>query len=101
MKFALSLLAAALILSPLARAEAPREEVATLIKQLGDDNPKTRDEASQKLRKLKKEALGALAEAQKSDDPEIAARAQAVKTQIEEDLNPKPKATPSNMSTTI
>jgi hypothetical protein len=73
-----------------AAAAAAKDEVPALIRQLGDDSPKVRDEASQKLRRLGQVAMPALTEAQKSDDPEVSSRAQAVARQIEEDGKPTP-----------
>src|SRR5829696_8978624 len=92
------LLATLFLLAPLAQAADPAEkpskdDIPTLIKQLGDDNPKLRDQASQQLRKVGKDALPALTEATKSDDPEVVSRAQSVTRQIDEDLHPKPKPT--------
>jgi hypothetical protein len=74
-----------------------KDDVPALIKQLGDDDPKTRDRASQQLRKVGKDALPALAEAAKDNpDPEVVSRAQSVTRQIDEDLHPKPKAQPQD-----
>lgn len=96
----LAILAACLLVAPLAQADSPapapvKDDIPTLIKQLGDDNPKTRDQASQNLRHLGKDALPALSEAAKSDDPEVRQRAQVISGQIDEDLHPKPKVDPN------
>jgi phosphate uptake regulator len=69
--------------------------VPALIKQLGDDDPKIREEASQKLHRMGQGALSALSEATKSSDPEVASRAQTVIRQIDEDLHPKPPVEPT------
>jgi hypothetical protein len=112
MKHAFALILTALLIAPPARAAddaadvdaagktvapaaaAAGEDIPALIKQLGDDSPKVRDEAGAKLRKLGKEALPALADAAKSGDPEVVARSQAVSALIDQDLHPKPAATP-------
>jgi len=62
-----------------------------LIAQLGDDDFHVRDQASQSLRKIGKDALPLLADAKNSPDPEIRRRAEMIGKQIDEDLNPKPK----------
>lgn len=89
---ALTLLA--LLLAPVMRAEdvakPTKTDIPTLIKQLGDDSPQTREDASQKLRLLGADALPALAEAAKSDDPEVVSRAEVITRQIDQDLHPKP-----------
>ena len=74
--------------SSLVRAD---DQIPALIKQLGDDSPKIREEASQKLRQVGKEALPALEQAARSKDPEVAARAHAISRQIDEDLHPRPR----------
>jgi hypothetical protein len=84
---------AAVLLTPVAFADSPPardQEVAGLIKQLGDDDPKIRQEASQKLRRVGAEALTALNDARNSADPEVVSRAQTLVRQIDEDLHPKP-----------
>src|SRR5436190_6970276 len=65
------------------------DQIPTLIKQLGDDSAKIREEASRKLLQLGKQALPALEQAMQSKDPEVAARGRAISKQIEEDLHPK------------
>jgi hypothetical protein len=79
--------------TPAAVEKAPsNEDVPKLIKQLGDDDPKLRDQASRQLRKVGKDALPALAEAAKDNaDPEVVSRAQSVTRQIDDDLHPKPR----------
>ena len=72
----LAILAFVCSLPPFAQADSPAPAVANrdipaLIKQLGDDSPKVRDQASEKLRHLGKDALPALSEALKSEDPEV------------------------------
>jgi hypothetical protein len=89
------------ILAPAASAADPApaptaaraDDIPALIKQLGDDSPKVRDAASQQLRQLGPAALPALTEAQKSDDPEVANRAQTISRQIADDRNPAPRRT--------
>src|SRR5258706_4585922 len=66
-------------------------DIAALIRQLGDDVPKVREQATVKLRQLGRAALGALAEAQNDSDPEVVARAQLLTRQIDEDLHPRPR----------
>jgi hypothetical protein len=66
-------------------AVAPADDVSALVKQLGDDNAKVREQASEKLRRMGQMAMPALTEAQKSDDPEVASRAKAIARRIEED----------------
>jgi len=89
------LLAPAVFAAPSSAGEG---EVPALIKQLGDDDPKIREEASQKLHRMGQGALSALSEATKSSDPEVASRAQTVIRQIDEDLHPKPvEQTPDEM----
>jgi hypothetical protein len=82
------------LLAPAVFAEtaAGAGDVPKLIKQLGDDDPKLREEASQKLHRLGSGALSALTEATKSSDPEVVSRAQTLLRQIDEDLHPKPVA---------
>jgi hypothetical protein len=88
MKLLFPCLIAIAFCSPLLRAD---DQIPALIKQLGDDSPKIREEASLKLRQLGKEALPALEQAAKSKDPEVAARAHAISRQIDEDLHPRPR----------
>jgi hypothetical protein len=88
MKLLFPCLIAIALCSSLVRAD---DQIPALVKQLGDDSPKIREEASQKLRQLGKEALPALEQATKSKDPEVAARAHAISRQIDEDLHPKPR----------
>ncbi len=71
---------------------ATEAQIKELIKQLGDDNPKVRQDASEKLRKIGKSAVPALNEARKSDDLEVSSRAGAIISQIDEDGKPKPPA---------
>ncbi|MDB5323429.1 MAG: hypothetical protein JWN40_5060 [Phycisphaerales bacterium] len=81
------------LIAPMAVADAPSardQEIAALIGQLGDDNPKVRDAASQKLRRFGAGALAALGEARNSADPEVMSRAQTLLGQIDEDLHPMP-----------
>jgi hypothetical protein len=83
------LLAPAVLAEPSAGGE---RDVPALIKQLGDDDPKIREEASQTLHRMGQGALPALSEATKSPDPEVVSRAQTLIRQIDEDLHPKPVA---------
>jgi hypothetical protein len=94
MRYALILLVG---LSTLAFAAEPavEEKIKTLITKLGDDDPKARDSASKELRKIGKDAKAALAEAKKSDDAEVAARAEAIEKLIEQDAKPKTTVTPA------
>jgi len=77
-------IAASILLAPISFAEpapAPtptKDEIPALIKQLGDDKPQGSHQASQQLRKLGGDALPALEQARKSDDPEVATRAQTI-----------------------
>ncbi|MDB5172995.1 MAG: hypothetical protein JWN51_1768, partial [Phycisphaerales bacterium] len=66
--------------APAARPAGPATQpaapdVATLIRQLGDDDFHVRQEAGHELSRMGKAALPALKEAQKSADPEIRSRA--------------------------
>jgi hypothetical protein len=93
----LAVLAACLLIAPFSLADSPapapaNDDIPALIKRLGDSHFKIRDEASEKLRHLGKQALPALSNAQKSDDPEVRQRAQVISQQIDEDLHPKAKA---------
>jgi hypothetical protein len=97
MKYYISMLAWAFLIAPFALAEpaasvATKDEIPALVKQLGDDSPKVREEASQKLRHFGGEALPALKEALQNDDPEVLSRAQIISKQIDEDLHPKVRA---------
>ena len=58
------------------------DEIARLIKQLGDDDFKRRQAASTRLREVLADALAALADARKHADPEIASRADALIRQV-------------------
>lgn len=102
MRKRLALVAVSFLLSPFAFAEpaaapaAAKDEIPALIKQLGDDSPKLRDEASEKLRHLGADALPALKDAMKSDDAEVVTRAQSISRMIDEELHPKPKTEPDS-----
>lgn len=61
-------------------------DIPTLIRQLGDDNFRVRQNASRQLRKLGKSALPALREAEKSKDLEIKSRASELLKEIEHPL---------------
>jgi hypothetical protein len=82
------------LLAPVVLAEpvVGEGDVPALIKQLGNDDPKLREEASQKLHRMGKAVLPALSEATNSTDPEVVSRAQTIIRQIDEDLHPKPVA---------
>jgi len=105
----LALSIASIFLAPLSFAEptppadpAPaKADIPALIKQLGDDSPKVRDQASEKLRHLGADAIPALTEAEKSDDAEVVSRSQSIQRQIDEDLHPKPKVDPNARRSTI
>jgi HEAT repeat protein len=62
------------------------EEIKTLIRQLGDDNFKTRENASQRLQELGRPAIPALREAARDPDAEVRQRAtriiEAVQTSL-------------------
>jgi hypothetical protein len=106
------LVAAVALLAPLTFADAPpaappapapaaapptspvEGEVPALVAKLGDDSPKVREDASQKLRQLGAAAVPALTEAQTSADPEVATRAQAILRGIDEDRRPKASRDP-------
>ena len=62
---------------------APSSSVPTLIHQLGDDDVKVRNAATELLKKLGKDALPALEDATASDDPEVRTRAQSIIASIE------------------
>ena len=87
---------AALLGAPLAHAETPatrpiddpRQRIAALIADHAADDFKARDAASPELRKLGREALPALREALKSDDPSIKSYAEGLVAAINEDLSP-------------
>ena len=64
------------------------DDVPALIKQLGADDPKVRDAATQQLRRLGQIATPALTEARGSDDPEVASRADLILRQIQQDAQP-------------
>ncbi len=67
-----------------APAPAPSpKEIDALIVQLGHDDFKVREEASQKLIKIGKPAVAALKQALASDDPEVQSRAQMLIRRIE------------------
>lgn len=87
------------MLTPAVFADTSTSEgdVPKLVKQLGDDDPKLREEASRKLHHMGQAALTALSEATKSSDPEVVSRAQTLIRQIDEDLHPKP-VEPERMS---
>ena len=61
----------------------PRAEIDALIKQLGDNSPKLRQEATDRLRKIGPDAVPALKEALTHDDLEVVFRAQTLLKQIE------------------
>src|SRR5436190_19178707 len=99
---------ASILLAPLSFADptpadpAPtKADIPALIKQLGDDSPKVRDQASEKLRHLGADAIPALTEAEKSDDAEVVSRSQSIQRQIDEDLHPKPKPDPNSQRAII
>ena len=97
MRKRLTLVLIALLLSPFAFADpAGKGEIPALIKQLGDDSPKVRDEASVKLRQMGADALPALKDAMKSDDAEVVTRAQSISRMIDDDLHPQQAAEPKS-----
>src|SRR5438128_2497273 len=59
------------------------KEIDALIVQLGHDDFKVREDASQKLFKIGKPAVAALKQALASDDPEVQSRAQMLIRRIE------------------
>ena len=59
-------------------AEVQSREVARLIRNLGADDFKTREEATRKLRSIGAPALPALRQAAQSDDPEVRTRARDI-----------------------
>ncbi|HSI34308.1 MAG TPA: hypothetical protein VK986_12025, partial [Tepidisphaeraceae bacterium] len=80
---------------PAVVAPADRKaELADLIAKLGHDDPKVRQDATDALRKIGKDALPALKEAKGSEDLEVSSRAEALLKKIDEDSKPKPVATP-------
>jgi hypothetical protein len=94
MRYVYFLLVMSLLLVPAAYGDpavAEGTDIAGLIRQLGDDVPKVREQATVKLRQLGRAALAALAEAQNDSDPEVVARAQLLTRQIDEDLHPRPR----------
>jgi hypothetical protein len=66
-------------------------DAGRLLAQLGDDDFHIRDQASQALRKMGKDALPLLAKAKNSPDPEVQRRADMIGKQIDADLHPMPK----------
>lgn len=68
---------------------ADQDDIPALVKELADDTPRTRDLASVHLRRLGRDALPALRDALKSDDPEVASRARAIIKGIEDDFDPR------------
>jgi hypothetical protein len=78
---AIVLLAAALAgppKAPTTRSADSDAQIARLISQLGHEDPAVRDQASTQLGKMLDSALPALKQAAQSQDPETAARAQAL-----------------------
>jgi hypothetical protein len=74
-------------------AEPLSPEIATLIRQLGDDDFHVRQKASAKLEAMGKTAIPALREARKSSDPEVHTRAEALLASIDRPvLGPVPQA---------
>ena len=76
------------LLAPVVLAEpvVGEGDVPALIKHLGNDDPKLREEASQTLHRMGKAVLPALTEATNNSDPEVVSRAQTIIRQIDEDL---------------
>jgi hypothetical protein len=66
-----------------------QQRIDQLITQLGDPKYAVRDAATEELKKLGAVALSQLRDAVKNPDPEIAARAEYVLRDIEEQTNPK------------
>jgi hypothetical protein len=73
---------------------AQQTDIPSLIGQLADDAPRTRDLASVHLRQLGRDALPALRDALKNPDPEVASRARTIIRGIEDDLDPRKPAAP-------
>lgn len=72
--------------TPKNSAEAPKvnpDEVARLVRELGDDDFQTREKASEELTRIGFNAEGALKDAAKNTDREIRYRAQRILTSIE------------------
>ena len=65
-------------------------KLADLVRQLGAVDYQSRDQATTALEKLGKDAVPALREAAKSEDPEVRSRAEMIIARIEEAQNPKP-----------
>jgi hypothetical protein len=85
------------------RADAPatqpidsKQKIPALIADLAADDFKVRDAASQELRKLGRQALPALTEALRSDDPSIKSYAEGLVAAINEDLSPPKRRTGDN-----
>jgi WD40 repeat protein len=79
----MKLLAAKLLLFPLAclvfAEDRVTDEIAALIKRLGDEDRKVREQAAQKLEALDEKALAALVQTTKThDDPDVRLRAAVV-----------------------
>ncbi|HEY7115141.1 MAG TPA: PDZ domain-containing protein [Tepidisphaeraceae bacterium] len=96
------LLAGLLLVSPTSRAAdddanptagSSNDQIKTLITQLGDGEYARREDAARRLRAIGKPALPALKEALKSDDAEIASRAQTLIKRI--DVRPVPGPNPA------
>ncbi len=65
---------------------APAQEIKTLVRQLGDDDFKVREKASQRLLELGRLAVPALQEASKSSDAEVRQRASRILEAIQTSL---------------
>ncbi len=64
----------------------PGEEIKTLVRKLGDDDFKTREKASQRLRELGRLAMPALRKAANDSDAEIRQRAARIVEEIQTSL---------------
>jgi hypothetical protein len=99
MKTLIAVILGGLALSAMAVAQEPattqpattQPDAKGLIAQLGDPDFHMRNQATQALRKMGKDALPLLADARNSPDPEVQRRAEMISKQIEDDANPKPK----------
>ena len=65
------------------------DDIASLVRQLGDADFRVREEATRRLRAVGKPAMPALREALGSDDPEVCSRADSLLRQIEKPRIPQ------------
>ena len=78
---------------PKPAAALPAREIATLVRELGDETFRTREQASRDIWELGEAALPALREALRSDDPEQSYRARDLIGKIQLHITPATDAT--------